>query len=788
MANFSLDLTAEESSMKQNTTNLDKPLEGLLRPPVEWYSAGIALLIAMCLKIYPHYFFIPSDMFHWIDMGLILLAIIRFWQGYKVMHYQWHLKKSSVYELNSEQLPIVQNQLFLGQGFLWEPIHTQRLRDLDLAYNREYIHTNSEESGYAHLHGVSLKEKDVFIDLRDRGHHLLVLGTTGVGKTRFAEILIGQDIRRGDVVIVLDPKGDFDLLRSIVNAAKMVGREKSVRMIHLGFPEQSCRYNPIGFFTKITQVATRIANALPSSGEAAAFKEFSWKYVNLVTRGLFFLKLIPTYRLINFYLTKLDQLFIQIFEKMVEENKDLQMSYQSYVDKEIAQSEASDKEIFLKKLMFTFAQQYVAAEGHNHLTDERLQLLNDLVSACRLDRSYYDKVTASIGPLLEKLTTGAIADLFSPNYDDPGDLRPIIDWMGVIQKKQIVYIGMDALTDPIISSVVGNALLSDLVATAGHLYKFPIDSKPQPIHVHADEFNEVIGDEFIPLLNKARGAGFDITAYTQTWSDVEARLNSKAKAGQVAGNLGAVIMFRCKEAKTVDMLREQLPKVSITRVIPASSSSDHPKGYEGIYFSSSNEDRLTYETVSLLEQNDVLNLPKGQAFALLQGGKLYKLRMPLPKKSEVIDQGESTLPAISDLLAQIMEFTKNDRSEAKINRSMEVTEEDKQWNESKLLNVFLTWLALMVEAGVNALILEVGLLIDKKLINQFLQQQKLTEKCFMEELALGLYSKKDKVYFKYKDKSYYKDKTIEGIIIARSHLTEEWKMKSCTPGFVNSFN
>ena len=38
--------------------------------------------------------------------------------------------------------------------------------------------------------------------------HTLVLGTTRVGKTRLAELLINQDIRRGDVVIVFDPKTD----------------------------------------------------------------------------------------------------------------------------------------------------------------------------------------------------------------------------------------------------------------------------------------------------------------------------------------------------------------------------------------------------------------------------------------------------------------------------------------------------------------------------------------------------------------------------------------------------
>jgi len=78
------------------------------------------------------------------------------------------------------------------------------------------------------------------------------------------------------------------------------------------------------------------------------------------------------------------------------------------------------------------------------------------------------------------------------------------------------------------------------------------------------------------------------------------------------------------------MLLKQVPKVPILRVIPASSSADAPKAEQGIFYQSSNEDRFMHSEVSLIEQNDVLNLPKGQAFCLVEGGKLYKIRVPLP--------------------------------------------------------------------------------------------------------------------------------------------------------------
>ena len=69
-----------------------------------------------------------------------------------------------------------------------------------------------------------------------------------VGKTRLAEILITQDIARGDVVIVFDPKGDADLMKRVVAEARRAGRENALYIFHLGFPEFSARYNPVGNF------------------------------------------------------------------------------------------------------------------------------------------------------------------------------------------------------------------------------------------------------------------------------------------------------------------------------------------------------------------------------------------------------------------------------------------------------------------------------------------------------------------------------------------------------------
>src|SRR3546814_10163696 len=47
-------------------------------------------------------------------------------------------------------------------------------------------------------------------------------------------------------------------------------------------------------------------------------------------------------------------------------------------------------------------------------------------------------------------------------------------------------------------------------------------------------------------------------------------------------------------------------------------------------FTSNTQDRICMSSVPMIEPSHIVGLPKGQCFALLQGGQLWKVRMPLP--------------------------------------------------------------------------------------------------------------------------------------------------------------
>ncbi|MDY5420843.1 type IV conjugative transfer system coupling protein TraD [Actinobacillus porcinus] len=646
-------------------------LEALLRPPVEFFPATVHACCALVSAVAPWSLALHPSIGYGIAAGFGTLSAYRAKQGWRIVKYHRNLKRLPHYAMTSRQIPVSSKFLFVGKGFEWEPIHTQRLHDCFSSNGSKYRkpsklfqqireyekrHENwltgvtSLDSpwnpfrplppveGIPAIHGIELNEVDVVQAISSRVGHTAVYGTTRVGKTRFAEILVTQDIHRGktladrEVVVFFDPKGDADMLKRMYAEAKRAGREDEFYVFHLGYPDISARYNAVGRFNRISEVAGRISGQLSGAGNSAAFKEFAWRFVNIVARALVELGQRPDYVQISRYVQNIDSLFLD-YAKTFFNKQDKQIWLKL---SEIAAG------IDEKMLPFGMKDRPLIFIINKYITENDVfdPILQGLASAVRYDRTYFDKIVASLLPLLEKLTTGKIAELLSPDYANIQDERPIFDWEAIIRKRGIVYIGLDALSDATVAAAVGNSMFADLVSMAGHLYKFGVNEglpealggKPKQvkINLHCDEFNELMGDEFIPLINKGGGAGIQVTAYTQTLSDIEARIGSKAKSGQVVGNFNTLYMFRVKEPATAELLTKQLHDVTILRSTVTSATTDSSNPDDDKAFSSNTGQRISETTVPMLVPANITNLPKGQAFALMEGSKLWKIRMPLP--------------------------------------------------------------------------------------------------------------------------------------------------------------
>ncbi|MBK7002858.1 MAG: type IV conjugative transfer system coupling protein TraD [Rhodoferax sp.] len=689
-------------------------LEARLRPPVELWSAATAFGCASVAAFAPWALMMPQG----IGVATAAMAggfgVYRARQGISILKYHYHLKYTKTTKIAPHKLPVKPGEFYLGEGFEWTHIHAQRKYDAqehdakpfvtpsvqDMAFRRlgaslkawtlprleeskalkikptvlvsavdkavgydawwNPLQAQADLGGSPVLHGVGIMdEKPITMKQDSRNGHMLVLGTTRVGKTRMLEMLATQDIHAGHVTIIIDPKGDADLMLRVQAEAKRAGREKNCYLFHLGYPEISARYNGIGNFSRITEVAARTTNALPSSGNSAAFKEFSWRFTNLVAQAQVALGRVPTYDMILRDVTGIDPLFMD-YATFVLNKRAIENPSSNWQDELFSVR----KDIIAKKTPVPRSLMDRSPELISmviYVKELRLpdNVLSGLAASVSYERSFYEKIIASLGPFLEKLTSGQVGKLISPDYFDPNDKRPIFDWMTVIRQDGIVYAGLDALSDAVVSGAVGNSMLADLVSTGGKLYKTGLDPHHPEGKVvlptvcgHFDEVNEICGPEFVPMVNKLGGAGFRITAYTQSMFDIEAKVGDRAKAGQILDNFNHLVMLRVRSLTTANLLAEQTPQVNIAHLTPMSGVSDTAADGHGVDFTSRNDDLVQITKQPLIQASDLLELPKGQAFCLLEGNRRFKIRIPLPDNSNDPFVPESLQKVASDMRAR----------------------------------------------------------------------------------------------------------------------------------------
>lgn len=674
----------------------DYPIERLLRPIVEFEAATAAGVGAFASAIFPHYWMMTPNVGYASAGALSCVGIRYLDQALKVSRYQRNIRTLRPYTIKPKHMPVSNYKSFVGKGFSWQAIHTQRLYDTTKPENEKYVrHSSSYEwarrkevewehtfalsklaaalrsssllnplrpypdiGGQAALHGVGAdEEENIYWDLSERPGHAIVLGTTRVGKTRLEEVIVAGDIRRGNnVVIVIDPKGDGELFRRMYVEAIRAGRQNDFYFFHLGYPEQSCRYNPVGDFQRITEVAGKTTSQLGDAGNSAAFKAFSWRFVNVVARALVDVGIRPSIENIDRYVQDLEELLRLYAVKVL-----------SAFD--------NDPEGLIQEhaLLVSDKHPMVAKKGKTKETVAIMNLFKELcpddnmarqvMLASNYERSFYEKLVASLLPFLDKLNTGKTAKLLSPEYFNDDDPRPILSWRDVIQRKGIVYIGLDGLTDKEVATAVGNAMFNDIVSIAGMMYKHGKDAglpsladskklEMPEIYLHADEFNSLVGDEFVPMVNQSGGAGIRITAYTQTLQDIDAKFGTTTgnpKSMQIVGNFNTMIMMRVQTEETALLLTSKLPKVPVKEATLVSGAAKKQGTGVGS-FDDNNQDRISEDKVPLIEPTHITSLPKGHAFILKNGNQLFKVRLPLfNEKDDDVKIPKNVLDVCADM-------------------------------------------------------------------------------------------------------------------------------------------
>src|SRR3989344_3822171 len=207
-----------------------QPVEVLLRPAVELYTVAACAGAAFLSLVAPWSLALSPAMGVGSALAFGAYGAIRYRDARVILRYRRNIRRLPRYVMTSKDVPVSQQRLFVGRGFLWEQKHTHRLMQTYRPEFRRYVEPTSayrlarrlEERlefapfplsrlsaltgwggpfnpvrpGPPRRRGTDPEGGDAGLPRGERVGHSLVLGTTRVGKTRLAELFVTQDIRR----------------------------------------------------------------------------------------------------------------------------------------------------------------------------------------------------------------------------------------------------------------------------------------------------------------------------------------------------------------------------------------------------------------------------------------------------------------------------------------------------------------------------------------------------------------------------------------------------------------
>ncbi|WP_431512808.1 conjugative transfer system coupling protein TraD [Variovorax sp. DAIF25] len=569
----------------------------------------------------------------------LLMACRRMAQAVRILRLRGSLGGRRIQVLSAQELGRLCTdpaQVFLGFGFEWRPVHAQRLYELSKVDYREFKvpewlqHAMGQggtaqpdaEIGLPYIHGVEPTEHALRRPLQNFEGGTLLVGTTQSGKGVALANLITQAVRRGDVVIVIDPKNSRRLKRVVERACEDYREADTFMEFHPAFPERGVRLDFTFNWQKPTEIASRIQSIMPPD-TAGAFTAFGWDAVNVVVQGLVELEERPNLIKLTKYIeggiepvleASLRRFYEQLLGHSWRDQPEMRkLLHDAHRGNMRRPSEAASADLM----------GFVAYYEHHVAQNQRNKVLDAQVRTFRHNREHYQKITANLLPILSMLTSGDLGRSLSPDPFDADDPRPIMNFEKIERGDHVLYMCLDSLPDPSVASAIGALALADQAARAGMRYNLGTYRR---ISLFVDEVSNVINQPLIEVLNKGAEGGIFATCAMQTLADLARRLGSEDAARMALGNLNNLIALRTKDRPTQDFVVETFGKTAIHTVrVGLSHGADTHIGD----FSSSYSTQLTESFEEVVPADILGKLPNLQYFASVSGGRIIKGRFPI---------------------------------------------------------------------------------------------------------------------------------------------------------------
>lgn len=548
---------------------------------------------------------------------LLLLTAVSFllirssmaWKNHDILEKRFSRKVMVTSSANLQQDKKLRTHLWLGAGFYWRASHAFRReivrQKLDNGQHPEYPDVADRAIGNSWLHTLEFEEKNIYLDVSHTNGHMLVVGTTGAGKTRCFDLLIQQAILRNETVIIIDPKGDHDLREKAMRACHKLNVADKFFVFNPAFPQQSVAIDCFASFEQANHLAERIVNMVPQTPEGQVFRSSQYAHITTIISALLYVKQKITFvKIFNALNNGVHVLIIDTLKQYIKNNN---------LEEEICSVDQLTMEMSKKELVEIFG--YICQQGYNFLGT---QTIRELFGIYQAPQDHLKKMIASILPVLHSMSQPPMNLLITPEVQDLS--RVELKMSDVCSSFHVLYIGLNSLADGTLGSNLGALILSDLTFLSATIY----NAKPVklPVNIFIDEAAEVANAPFIQILNKGRGAGFRCITATQTIADFIVRLGDEAAARQMLGNFNNWIALRTVDAETCRYLADSIGQ---TRVAVKGGSFT----YDEMVSADRHAYNITMDKTDLITPEMFSELPNFEYIAKVSGGEIIKGRLPI---------------------------------------------------------------------------------------------------------------------------------------------------------------
>ncbi|MBI5410076.1 MAG: type IV secretory system conjugative DNA transfer family protein [Nitrospirae bacterium] len=366
----------------------------------------------------------------------------------------------------------------------------------------------------------------VYLTNEQRLMHTEVVGSTGTGKTESVLLtLLAHDIAAGKGAIVIDGKGDLELLDRIYYIIRKKARPDKFLFFSLSHPEKSNTYNPL-YWGNATELKDKIIGSTLWGEE--------------------------------FYRKMAEKASLTLLKALVLKN------------------EAKDDD---KREAIRFSELY------EHLTNlDSLERLSDSVIG---RAELHDDMVVMVNQFREnqKFLSGLMADLFLNAKSEFSSLlevsKPEIDLYDVYLNNKIVYFQLDLQGYQDTAKRLGRMILQDIRSVSSRIQTRTREHQRHFFPVFIDDASSFLDTNFVDLLNKIRASRMAITLLHQSPGDLVFHRDFSFQQ-QIIENTNIKIILRQDDPQSV----EKLTKIGGTRrtLIPTYQTEEKPlgKGLTGV--------------------------------------------------------------------------------------------------------------------------------------------------------------------------------------------------------------